>query len=60
MKHAHARLVELGLNDSHFNAVAEHLESSMQELGVSENNAFQVMALIESQREFVLGRETGS
>ena len=60
MKHAHARLVELGLNDTHFNAVAEHLESSMQELGVSENNAFKVMALIESQREFVLGRETGS
>ena len=60
IKHAHARLVDLGLNDTHFNAVAEHLESSMAELGVADNHAFQVMALTESQREFVLGRETGS
>jgi len=56
MRTAHARLVKMGLNDSHFDAVAEHLSATLQELNVPENLIAQVMAIAGSTRNDVLGR----
>jgi hemoglobin len=56
MRRAHAHLVAQGLNDSHFNAVAENLAGTLQEMGVAQNLIDQVMAIAESTRNDVLGR----
>ena len=54
MRTAHARLP--GLNDTHFNAVAEHLQATLTELGVKPELIQQVMAIAESVRNDVLNR----
>jgi hemoglobin len=56
MRNAHARLVKQGLNDTHFDAVMEHLAGTLRELGVAENLVGQVAAIAESTRNDVLGR----
>lgn len=56
MRQAHAHLVAKGLNDSHFDAVVEHLGSTLAELGVGEDLIKQVAALAETTRKDVLGR----
>lgn len=56
MKRGHAHLVKQGLNDSHFDAVAENLAKTLQELGVAHELIDQVLAIAESTREDVLGR----
>lgn len=56
MKRGHAHLVKQGLNDSHFDAVAENLAKTLQELGVAQELIDQVLAIAESTREDVLGR----
>lgn len=57
MRLAHAKLVEeQGLNDSHFDAVAEKLQKTMEELGVPEDLIGEVMTIAGSTREDVLGR----
>lgn len=56
MKRGHAHLVKQGLNDSHFDAVAENLAKTLQELGVGQELIDQVLAIAESTREDVLGR----
>ena len=56
MRTAHARFVKMGLNDSHFDAVMEHLIGTLQELNVPENLIAQVGAIAESTRNDVLGR----
>ena len=56
MKEAHAALVEQGLNDSHFDAVAENLVKALEELNVPEELAGQVLEIAGSTREDVLGR----
>ncbi|HEU0121307.1 MAG TPA: group 1 truncated hemoglobin [Bryobacteraceae bacterium] len=56
MRAGHAHLVRRGLNDSHFNAVAEHLGSTLTELGVAQPLIDQVLAVAESTRNDVLGR----
>ncbi len=56
MRRAHAHLVARGLNDSHFNAVAENLSNTLKEMGVAQNLIDQVMAIAESTRNDVLGR----
>lgn len=53
---AHAKLVEQGLNDDHFNAVAGHLSATLTELKVPQNLADEVMSIAASTREVVLGR----
>ena len=55
MREAHAPLVAKGLNDSHFNAVAGHLQATLQELGVAEDLISQVMAIAASTHDDVLG-----
>lgn len=56
MRSAHAHLVKRGLNDGHFDAVAENLSSTLQELGVAQELIDQVMAIAGSTRNDVLGR----
>ena len=56
MRNAHARLVKMGLNDSHFDAVMEHLGGTLKELNVPDNLISQVAAIAESTRNDVLGR----
>lgn len=56
LRTAHASLVENGLNDSHFDAVARHLQSTLTELGVAGDIVNEVMALAAGTREEVLNR----
>jgi hemoglobin len=57
MRQAHDRLVKkLGLDDSHFDAVMEHLTTTLQDLNVPENLIAQVAAIAESTRNDILGR----
>jgi hemoglobin len=56
MRNAHARLVKLGLNDSHFDAVMEHLGATLTELKVPANLIAEAAAIAESTRNDVLGK----
>jgi hemoglobin len=57
LKTAHAALVrDKGLSDLHFDAVAKHLESTLQELGLEEGIIKEVLGIIGSTRGLVLGR----
>jgi hemoglobin len=56
MRSAHAKLVERGLNDEHFNAVIENLGSTLQELAVPKELISKAAAIAESTRTDVLGR----
>jgi hemoglobin len=56
MRKAHQHLVAKGLNESHFNAVMEDLESTLKELKVPEHLIAQVAAIAESARDDILGR----
>lgn len=54
MRKAHAHLE--GLNDMHFDAVAENLQSTLEDLGVAANLIQQVMEIAASTRDDVLNR----
>lgn len=56
LRTAHAGLVARGLSDVHFDAVGEHLASSLRELGVAEELVGEVLAIAEGARAHVLGR----
>lgn len=57
MAAAHSRLVtEMGLNDSHFDAVVENLGATLTELNVPGELITQAAAIAESVRDPVLGR----
>lgn len=56
MRAAHARLVERGLNDSHFDAVVENLAATLTELGVGGEQIAEVAKIAESVRADVLGK----
>lgn len=56
MRTAHARLVKMGLNDSHFDAVMEHLGATMAELNVPAELIAKAAAIAESTRADVLGK----
>ena len=56
MRAGHAHLVERGLNDTHFDAVAENLATTLREMGVAEDLVTQVLAVCETTRNDVLGR----
>lgn len=55
MRRGHAPLVAKGLNESHFNAVAGHLQATLKELNVSKNLIQEVMAIVASTHDDVLG-----
>jgi hemoglobin len=56
MRSAHAALVQRGLDDSHFDAVVEHLGATLAELGVPAELIAQVAATAETTRRDVLGK----
>ena len=56
LRTAHAPLVERGLNESHFNAVAGHLQSTLEELDVPGNLIEQVMEVAAGTIDDVLDR----
>jgi hemoglobin len=56
MRTAHAKLVKMGLGDSHFNIVMEHLTATLVELQVPPSLIAQVTAIAESARTDILGR----
>lgn len=53
---AHRRLVEQGLNDSHFDAVVEDLGATLRDLGVAEPLIAEAAKVAESVRDAVRGR----
>ena len=56
LRSAHKRLVDDGLDDSHFDAVAIHLQNSLEELGVPAGLVNEVMALAAGTRDDVLNK----
>ncbi|MBT3787390.1 MAG: hypothetical protein HN725_15025 [Alphaproteobacteria bacterium] len=56
---AHAHLVDDGLNDFHFDAVAGHLSSTLKELGLPDSLIGEVMTIAAGTRDDVLGRSAG-
>ncbi len=56
MREAHKRLVGMGLNDSHVDAVIENLSGTLRQLGVGEKEVQEVAALANSVRDDVLSR----
>ena len=56
LRDSHARLVKMGLSDSHFDAVMEHLGATMQELNVPAELIQEAAALVEGVRGEILGR----
>lgn len=56
LRKAHEGLVSRGLNDNHFDAVATHLQATLEELGVGSELIGEVMAIAGSTRDDVLNR----
>jgi hemoglobin len=56
MRKGHAHLVAQGLNDTHFDAVMEHLGATLTELKVPGNLITQAAAIAESTRKDVLNK----
>ena len=56
LRTAHAPLVEKGLDESHFDAVAGHLQSTLDELNVPGNLIEQVMTIAGGTIDDVLDR----
>lgn len=56
MRDAHHHLVERGLDDSHVDAVIQHLGATLSELGVPESIIQQIASAAEGLRDDVLCR----
>lgn len=56
MRSAHAKMVDNGLNEVHFNAVMEHLGATLTELNVPSDLIAEAAAIAESTRNDVLGK----
>jgi hemoglobin len=56
MRNGHARLVKMGLDDSHFDAVVENLGATLEELNVRQALINAVVAICETTRNDVLGK----
>jgi hemoglobin len=56
MRAAHAKAVTAGLDDTHFDAVVEHLAATLRQLGVAADLTEEVVAIAASTRDDVLGR----
>lgn len=56
LRAAHKNAVSHGLSDRHFNLVAEHLKSAMQELKVPSDLIDEAIAIVGSTRKDVLGQ----
>ena len=56
LRQAHGHLVARGLSDQHFDAIADHLQSTMEELSVPATLVEEIMAIVETTRNDVLNR----
>ena len=56
LRSAHAGLLQKGLGDKEFDAVAKHLESTLEELGVDSALVTEVLGLVAGTRKDVLSR----
>ncbi|PWB84560.1 MAG: group 1 truncated hemoglobin [Methylocystaceae bacterium] len=56
MRDGHKHLVAKGLNDSHVDAVIEHLGATLKELGVGDADIAEVAVIANSARDDVLDR----
>lgn len=56
MREAHKHLIARGLDDSHVDAVVQHLGDTLKELGVAAPLVDQVLTSVESLRPDVLNR----
>ncbi len=56
LREAHAPLVERGLDDAHFDAVAGHLQDTLKEMEVADDLIGEVIAIAASTRDEVLNR----
>lgn len=56
LRNAHKQLVENGLSDEHFDAVATHLKTSMEELNVPAELVSEALAIVETTRGDILNR----
>jgi len=56
MREIHGHLVASGLNDTHFDAVAENISGTLKELGVPDDLISEVMGAAESLRNEVLNK----
>ncbi|MGZ8095470.1 MAG: group I truncated hemoglobin [Methylosarcina sp.] len=56
MRSAHAHLVKMGLNDSHFDAVMEHLGATLVELNVPQDLIAEAAGIALGARGDVLGK----
>ncbi len=56
LRDGHARLVKMGLNDSHYDAVVGHFGATLQELQVPAELIAEAAAIVESVRGEVLGK----
>lgn len=56
MREGHKHLVAKGLNDSHVDAVIEHLGATLKELGVADADIAEIAAIANSARDDVLNR----
>ena len=54
---AHAGARAQGLKDEHFDALLGHFEASLHDIDVGDDYTREVMALLETTRNAVLGRE---
>jgi hemoglobin len=53
---AHAPLIERGLSDAHFDAVADHLRAALVELEVDDGTIAEVLGIVATTRVQVLNR----
>lgn len=56
LRGAHARLVENGLGDLHFDLLVRHLRATLAVLELPDREIDEVLALVENTRNEVLGR----
>jgi hemoglobin len=56
LRTAHAKLVERGLDDSHFDSIQIHLRTTLEELGVDVPTVGEVARIVETTRRDVLGK----
>lgn len=57
LRDAHRDLVQRrGLGDSHFDAIAKHLQSTLEELGIAPELVQETMSIVASTRKDVLNR----
>jgi len=57
LRDAHAPLVAKGLDEEHFNAVAGHLTDALQELNVPKELIAEVITVVASTKDDVLGKK---